>query len=194
MKKRNEVIEFLSVIYQSDSSSINIIISDENVWATQKAISELFDCAVNNISYHIKEIINSKELIEDEVLKKINVKQIEGTREVSRSVMYCSLEMILAIGYRVNSNKAVEFRSWANNVLKEFTIKGFVIDSYRLSNGAVLTKDYYDELLEEIKLIRMSKRRLYQKVTDIQPMIRIIILSKKIIKKEKFQQKSTLMI
>ena len=167
MKKRNEVIEFLSVIYQSDSSSINIIISDDNIWATQKAISELFDCAVNNIAYHIKEIINSKELDESKVLRKINIKQLEGTREVSRSVLYCSLEMILAIGYRVNSTKAIEFRSWANNVLKEFTIKGFVIDSYRLSNGAVLTKDYYDELLEEIKLIRMSERRLYQKVTDI---------------------------
>lgn len=167
MKKRNEVIEFLSVIYQSNSSSINIIISDDNIWATQKAISELFDCAVNNISYHIKEILNSKELVEDAVIKRINIKQIEGSREVSRNVLYCSLEMILAIGYRVNSSKAVEFRTWANNILKEFTIKGFVIDSYRLSNGAVLTKDYYDELLEEIKLIRMSERRLYQKITDI---------------------------
>lgn len=167
MVKRNGVIEFLSVIYQTDASSVNILITEDNVWATQKAISELFDCAINNVAYHVKEIISSKELNEQYVIKKINIKQMEGSREVSRNVTYCSLEMILAIGYRINSKKAVDFRSWANNVLKEYTIKGFVIDKYRLANGTVLTKDYYDELLEEIKLIRISERRLYQKVTDI---------------------------
>ena len=134
---------------------------------TQKSISDLFECGVNTVNYHINEIYASKELDEKSTFRNFRIVQKEGNREVERNVKFYSLQMIIAVGFRVNSAKATEFRNWAINILKNYTIKGYALDNVRLANGAYLTKDYYDELLEEIRLIRLSERRLYQKVTDL---------------------------
>lgn len=166
MNKRNSVIEYISYELKEGALSANLIISDETIWASQKAISEIFECGVSNVLHHIGEVFESGEIKEDN-RKIVSVAKKEGTRSVNRHVRFYSLKVILAVGYRVNSAKAVQFRSWANDVLEEYTIKGYALDSERLSRGAYLTKDYYDELLEEIRLIRLSERRLYQKVTDI---------------------------
>lgn len=127
----------------------------------------MFNTEANNVSYHINEVYASNELDEKATHQNFRLVQKEGKREVERNFNFYSLEMIIAVGFRVNSSKATEFRNWAINVLKNYTIKGYVLDNKRLANGAYLTKDYYDELLEEIRLIRLSERRLYQKVTDL---------------------------
>lgn len=127
----------------------------------------MFECEPNNISYHINQIYSSKELDDRSTHQIFRLVQNEGNRKIERSLNFYSLEAIIAVGFRVNSSKATEFRNWAINILKNYTIKGYALDNVRLANGAYLTKDYYDELLEEIRLIRLSERRLYQKVTDL---------------------------
>ena len=168
MKSRNAVIEFLSYALEENEEKVEVLIDKENssLWATQKAIAELFECSVPNVHHHINEIIKDKEL-NDSNIRIISMQRLEGERIVNRSTNYYSLKMILAVGCRVNSKKAIEFRQWANSVLEEYLVKGYIIDNYRLKNGIVFNKDYYDELLEEIRLIRISERRLYQKITDI---------------------------
>ena len=168
MDKRNAVIEFLSYALAENEEKVEVLIDRDNntLWATQKAIAELYECSVQNANHHIGEILKDKELNASNC-RSINIQKREGNRIVSRNTNYYSLKMILAVGYRVNSIKAVEFRQWANNVLEEYLVKGYKIDNYRLKNGVVFNKDYYDELLEEIRLIRISERRLYQKITDI---------------------------
>lgn len=168
MEKRNGIVEFLSYALEEGEDKIEILIDKENntLWATQKAIAELYGCSVQNTHHHINEIIKDKELNENNC-KSISLQRIEGERLVTRNTNYYSLKMILAVGYRVNSSKAIEFRQWANTVLEEYLVKGYKLDNYRLKNGIVFNKDYYDELLEEIRLIRISERRLYQKITDI---------------------------
>ena len=168
MENRNAMIEFLSYALDEGEDKVEVLIDKENntLWATQKAIAELYGCSVPNVHHHINEIINDKEL-NDSNYKTITLQRLEGARLVNRSTNYYSLKMVLAVGYRVNSKNAIEFRQWANNVLEEYLVKGYKIDNYRLKNGVVFNKDYYDELLEEIRLIRISERRLYQKITDI---------------------------
>ena len=168
MKSRNAVVEFLSYALEENEEKVEILIDKENssLWATQKAMAELFECSVPNVYHHINEIIKDKEL-NDGNTRIISLQRLEGERIVNRNTNYYSLKMILAVGYRVNSKKAIEFRQWANSVLEEYLVKGYIIDNYRLKNGVVFNKDYYDELLEEIRLIRISERRLYQKITDI---------------------------
>lgn len=166
MKNRNSVIEYLSYTLDSGRSSVEVIIQDNTIWATQKAIADLYECGVSNVLHHINEIFTSGEL------KRINemslpITRKEGDRDVKRTVLFYSLKVVLAVGYRVNSSKAILFRTWANDVLEEYTIKGYALDDERLKRGAYLTKDYYKELLEEIRLIRLSERRLYQQVTDV---------------------------
>lgn len=167
MKNKIALVESLIFTYQSKENTVNSVISDNNLWLTQKSIADLFDTEANNVSYHINEVYASKELDEKATHQNFRLVQKEGKREVERNLNFYSLEMIIAVGFRVNSSKATEFRNWAINVLKNYTIKGYVLDNKRLANGAYLTKDYYDELLEEIRLIRLSERRLYQKVTDL---------------------------
>ncbi len=168
MEKRNAIVEFLSYALEESKEKIEILIDKENntLWATQKAIAELYGCSVQNARHHINEIIKDKELQEFNC-KSISLQRLEGERLVTRNTNYYSLKMILAVGYRVNSPKAIEFRQWANTVLEEYLVKGYKLDAYRLKNGIVFNKDYYDDLLEEIRLIRISERRLYQKITDI---------------------------
>ena len=157
------------IIYKDDSGNIkaNVLCDGRTVWLTQKQIAGLFDKDVNTISEHIQNIFNSNELRQDSTTRKFREVQDEGLRQVSRSITYYNLDMIIAVGYRVNSKKATAFRVWATNVLKEFIIKGFVLDNGRLKGGELFGRDYFRELLEQIRDIRASEKRLYQQLKDI---------------------------
>jgi len=149
-----------------DQIKLNVIFDNDTVWLTQKQMSELFDVETNTINYHIKEVFKVNELEENSTIRKIRIVQKEGSREVKRNVEFYNLDMIISVGYRVNSTKATQFRIWATKTLREFIIKGFVLDDDRLKNPDH-PFDYYDELLERIQEIRTSERRFYQKITDI---------------------------
>ena len=168
MEKRNAIVEFLSYALEESEEKIEVLIDKDNstLWATQKAIAELYGCSVQNAHHHINEIIKDKELQESNC-RTISLQRLEGERLVNRSTNYYSLKMILAVGYRVNSKEATDFRIWATNTLKEYIKKGFVMNSEFLKNGPKFGKDYFDELLVKIKEIRASERRFYQKITDI---------------------------
>jgi len=146
---------------------INIRFEDETFWLTQKKLAELFDVGINTINYHLKEIFKSGELDEQATIRKFRIVQLEGSRHVERQIDFYNLDAIIAVGYRVNSYNATQFRIWATKTLKEFLIKGFVLDDERLKQGKNFGKDYFDELLERIRAIRASERRFYQKITDI---------------------------
>jgi hypothetical protein len=148
-------------------TSMGVFYEDETFWLSQKKMAELFGVEVNTINYHIKEIFKSGELEESSTVRKIRIVQNEGKREVSREIEMYNLDTIIAVGYRVNSKQATHFRIWATNTLKEFIIKGFVMDDERLKQGEQFGKDYFEELLERIREIRASERRFYQKITDI---------------------------
>lgn len=147
--------------------SIQVQYEDGSFWLTQKRMGELFGVESHTITYHLKEIYQSGELQPDATTRKIRVVQKEGNREVSRELDFYNLDAIIAVGYRVNSYQATQFRIWATNTLKEFIVKGFVMDDERLKQGKSFGKDYFDELLERIREIRASERRFYQKLTDI---------------------------
>ena len=157
------------VLYSTDSG--NVIVSvrfeDENFWMTQKAIAELFETTAQNINIHIKNIFDDDELDITSTIKEFLIVQNEGAREVSRKVQLYSLDMIIAVGYRVNSKKATRFRQWATKALHEYIQKGFVLNDELLKNGKPFGKDYFDELLERIREIRASERRAYQKIADV---------------------------
>jgi len=157
------------ILYTTPQGNIKVEIrfEEETFWLTQKKLAELFGVEVNTINYHLKEIFKSGELEENATIRKIRIVQTEGTREVSREVDFYNLDAIIAVGYRVNSYNATQFRIWATQTLKEFIIKGFVMDDERLKQGQNFGKDYFDELLERIRSIRASERRFYQKITDI---------------------------
>jgi hypothetical protein len=147
---------------------VEVFVQDETVWLTQKRMSELFSVDVRTISEHLRNIFDSNELKESATIRKIRTVQKEGIRDVSRELDFYNLDAIIAIGYRVNSYQATQFRIWATKTLKEFIIKGFVLDDERLKNGKTFFgKDYFEELLERIREIRASERRFYQKITDI---------------------------
>ena len=157
------------IFYRTPEGAVKIEIrfEDETFWLTQKKLAELFGVEVQTINYHLKEIFKSDELEEKATIRKIRIVQTEGNREVSRNVDFYNLDAIIAVGYRVNSYQATQFRIWATNILKEFLIKGFVLDDERLKQGKRFDKDYFDELLERIRAIRASERRFYQKITDL---------------------------
>lgn len=147
---------------------LEVIVQDETVWLTQKAMGELFGVAKSTISEHLANIYQSGELEKEATVRKIRTVQNEAGREVTRSLEFYNLDTIISVGYRVNSQQATQFRIWATKTLKEFIIKGFVLDDERLKQGKKLFgKDYFDELLERIREIRASERRFYQKITDI---------------------------
>lgn len=152
------------LLYETDEGKINVdvILRDETVWLTQKSMSELFECSTDNIGLHLKNIYNDKELDADSTTEKFSVIPKEGNRNVKRELEFYNLDAIIAVGYRVNSKKATKFRIWATKILKEYMIKGFVIDVDKMKNGPKYGKDYYDELLQTIKKIRLSERRQYQ--------------------------------
>ena len=143
---------------------IEILFENETFWLTQKKLAELFSVEVNTINYHLKEIFKTKELEENSVIRKIRITANDGKKYMTN---FYNLDAIIAVGYRVNSYSATQFRIWATNTLKEFIIKGFVLDSERLKQGKNFGEDYFDELLEKIREIRASERRFYQKITDI---------------------------
>lgn len=157
------------IFYSSPKGDVRIevIFNDETFWLTQKRMSELFGVESNTITYHLKEIYKSAELQEHATTRKIRVVQKEGNREVSRVLDFYNLDAIIAVGYRVNSFQATQFRIWATQLLREFIIKGFVLDDERLKQGKRFGKDYFEELLERIREIRTSERRFYLKITDI---------------------------
>ncbi len=164
---RNSTAEFLIFTTQSGEQSIEARYEDETVWLSQKLMATLFDVEVNTINYHLKEIYKSGEIEEKRTIRKFRIVQTEGSREVTREVDFYNLDAIISVGYRVNSIRSTQFRQWATGVLREFAIKGFVLDKKRLENGSYLSKNYFEELLAEIREIRLSERNLYQKVTDI---------------------------
>ena len=164
----NKELTFLLYNTPDNNVSIRPVIKDDTIWLTQRAMAELFGCSTDNISFHLNNIYNEKELQEKATTEKISVVQKEGNRDVNRNVLFYNLDAIISVGYRVNSTKATTFRIWATNVLKEFITKGFVLDDDRLKQGGtVFGKDYFKELLERVRSIRASERRIYQQITDI---------------------------
>ena len=157
------------ILYTTPEGNVRLEVfyQDETFWLSQKRMAELFGVEVNTINYHLKEIFSTGELNEPATIRKIRIVQKEGTRDVSREVDFYNLDAIISVGYRVNSRQATQFRIWATATLKEFVIKGFVLDDERLKLNKRFGKDYFDELLERIREIRASERRFYQKVTDI---------------------------
>ena len=159
---------FLMYHSEDENVVINALIKDDTVWLTQKAMAELFNCSVDNISLHLKNIYNEGELIEEATIEEFSTVQIEGERSVSRKKRFYNLDAIISVGYRVNSRKATKFRIWATGVLKEYMLKGFAMDDERLKQGTTaFGKDYFRELLERVRSIRASERRIWQQITDI---------------------------
>ena len=162
-----EYLTYVSLV-GDDADSIELRYEDENIWLTQKMMAELYGVEVNTVNEHIKKIYEDKELMEDSTIRKFRIVQNEGNRQVSRDINHYNLQMIIAVGFKVNNERAIQFRKWANTIVKEYTIKGFVLDDERLKNGGtILTKEYFDVLLERIREIRLSERKFYQKITDI---------------------------
>ena len=157
------------ILYSSPDGNVRVevIYSEETFWLTQKRMSELFGVDVPAVSKHLANIFESGELLKDSTLSILETVQKEGNRNVTRRMEYYNLDAIIAVGYRVNSRQATQFRIWATKTLREFIIKGFVLDDERLKEGKRFGKDYFDELLERIREIRASERRFYQKITDI---------------------------
>jgi hypothetical protein len=164
---RNSTAEFLIFTGQAGEQSIEARYEDETLWLTQKIMATLFDVDVRTINEHLQNIYAQGELDRGATIRKFRIVQKEGQREVVRQVDFYNLDAIISVGYRVNSVRATQFRQWATQVLREFAIKGYVLDRKRMENGAFLGEDYFERLLEEIREIRLSERRFYQKITDI---------------------------
>ena len=158
------------LIYEAEDNKVvaDVLIMDENIWMTQKQMAQLFDVGVPAVSKHLSNIFNEGELEENRTVSKMEIVQNEGSRAVKREIDYYNLDAIIALGYRINSKKATKFRIWATSVLKEYMIKGFALDDERLKQGNDLFgEDYFQELLERVRSIRASERRIWQKITDI---------------------------
>ena len=164
---RNSTAEFLIFQAEDKAQGVQVFYKDETIWASQKAIAALFDCSTDNVSLHLKNIFESGELQPEATTEKFSVVQTEGERQVTRSLLFYNLDAIIAVGYRVNSIRATQFRQWCTAVLRQFAIRGYIIDKKRMENGAFLSEDYFEHLLAEIREIRLSERRFYQKLTDI---------------------------
>lgn len=164
----NKQMQFLIYNAVDENLSINAIIKDETIWLTQKAMAELFGVGIPAISKHLSNIYDEKELQENATISKMETVQKEGNRTVQRAVDFYNLDAIISVGYRVNSKRATKFRQWATSVLKEYMTKGFIVDSERLKQGeTAFGKDYFRELLETVRSIRASERRIWQQITDI---------------------------
>ena len=165
---RSSSAEFLIFEQQTHANSgIEVRFEEGDLWLTQKAMAKLYDCSSDNIGLHLKNIYNDLELDKNSTTEKFSVVQKEGNREVNRIVQYYNLDATISVGYRVSTDRAIQFRRWATNILKEFSKKGYIIDKKRMENGTFFDEDYYDSLLAEIREIRLSERRFYQKITDI---------------------------
>ena len=164
---RNSTVEFLIFAKQKDGELIEVRLQNGTVWLPQKLIAVLFDVDRSVITKHLTNIYQENELVKDATCALFAQVQIEGTRKVTRDIEFYNLDAIISVGYRVNSKRATEFRQWATSVLRDFAIRGYVIDRKRMENGSFLDTDYFERLLEEIREIRLSERRFYQKITDI---------------------------
>ena len=167
LRIRNSTAEFLTFASQNEGNSIEVRFEENTLWLTQQLIAELFGTTKQNVSLHIQNIISDEELAADATVKDFLTVRQEGDRQVSRTLEYYNLDMIIAVGYRVNSKRATEFRQWATAILRDYAIRGYVIDRKRMENGTFLNEDYFEHLLAEIREIRLSERRFYQKITDI---------------------------
>jgi len=164
---KDELTEFLLYTTNESDVKVEIFMHNESVWLPQKRIAELFGVDISTINEHLKNIYKSHELEKESTIGKFPIVQTEGKREVKREVNVYNLDAILSVGYRVNSSQATQFRIWATKILKEYIIKGFAMDDDRLKNGQYFGKDYFKELLERVRSIRASERRIYQQITDI---------------------------
>lgn len=163
----NEVIKQINFLIY-DEAQVKAVLKDESIWLSQKGMAELFSVNVSAISKHLKNIFSEGELTQSATVSILEIVQIEGGRSIKRNVEFYNLDAIISVGYRINSAKATKFRIWATNVLKEFIKKGFVLDDERLKQGQnIFDKDYFTELLERVRSIRASERRIWQKITDI---------------------------
>ena len=165
---RSSAAEYLTYVAAAGENGVELRYEDENIWLTQKMLSALYGVSTSAINQHIKKIYEDKELEEKSTIKNFLIVQDEGNRKISRNVIHYNLQMIIAVGFKVDNERAIQFRKWANQIVKDFTIKGWVMDDERLKNdGSILTKKYFEEQLERIREIRMSERKFYQKITDI---------------------------
>lgn len=165
---RSSAAEYLTYVAATGENGVELRYEDENIWLTQKMLSVLYGVSTSAINQHIKKIYEDKELEEKSTIKNFLIVQDEGNRKISRNVIHYNLQMIIAVGFKVDNERAIQFRKWANQIVKDFTIKGWVMDDERLKNdGSILTKKYFEEQLERIREIRMSERKFYQKITDI---------------------------
>lgn len=163
-----EKLNFLIYKSRQDDVTVNALVQDETIWLTQRAMAELFGVESNTVTYHLKEIYESGELAETATARRFRVVQAEGSRQVQREILHYNLDAIISVGYRVNSRRATQFRIWATGVLREYMVKGFVLDDDRLKQGkTAFGVDYFRELLERVRSIRASERRIWQQVTDI---------------------------
>ena len=165
---RSSAAEYLTYVAAAGENGVELRYENENIWLTQKMLSVLYGVSTSAINQHIKKIYEDKELEEKSTIKNFLIVQDEGNRKISRNVIHYNLQMIIAVGFKVDNERAIQFRKWANQIVKDFTIKGWVMDDERLKNdGSILTKKYFEEQLERIREIRMSERKFYQKITDI---------------------------
>ena len=166
---RSSAAEYLTYVASvgDQQGSIEMRYEDENIWLTQKMMATLYDVDVRTINEHIKKIYSDSELEEDATIRNFRIVQTEGSRQVTRDTKHYNLQMIIAVGFKVNSERAVQFRKWVNQIAKDYTIKGWVMDDERLKRGTYLTEKYFDEQLERIREIRASERKFYQKITDL---------------------------
>lgn len=164
---RNSTAEFLIFQIEGKEDGVQVVYHKKSVWCTQKAMAQLFDCSTDNIGLHLKNIYETGELTQEATTENFSVVQNEGEREVNRKLKFYNLDAIISVGYRVNSTRATQFRQWCTFILRQFAIRGYVIDKKRMENGSFIGEDYFEHLLAEIREIRLSERRFYQKLTDI---------------------------
>lgn len=164
---RNSTAEFLIFQLEGKEQGIEVYYKNKTVWCTQKAMGVLFDVNIPAISKHLKNIYEQGELTEERTVSKMEIVRTEGDRKVKRETVFYNLDAIISVGYRVNSIRATQFRQWATSVLRDYAIRGYVLDRKRMENGSFLDEDYFEHLLAEIREIRLSERRFYQKLTDI---------------------------
>ena len=164
---RNSTAEFLIFQIEGKENGVQVMYQNETIWCTQKAMAQLFDCSTDNVGLHLKNIYESGELVQVVTTEYFSVVQVEGERQVNRKLKFYNLDAIISVGYRVNSTRATQFRQWCTYVLRQFAIRGYVIDKKRMENGSFIGEDYFEHLLAEIREIRISERRIYQNLTDI---------------------------
>lgn len=174
-KKKDEVsihssaAEYLTYVAATGDTNENMEMryKDENIWLTQKMMAQLYNVSLPTINEHIKKIYGDRELTESATIRKFRIVQTEGSRQVSREVVHYNLQMIIAVGFKVNNDRAVHFRKWSGQIVKDYTIQGWTMDKERLKNGHMFTDEYFERQLQNIREIRLSERKFYQKITDL---------------------------